>query len=147
MLFYAALLATPASHVYYKLLTRFFRGKLSHKLKVLQILTSLVTISPLLSAGYISWISVINVNVSPEGSTKNLFQAYLAAIKDGLKANFWLAYRTSAIASTLAMSVAQAFVPPDLWVIFFNFVNFILGTYQNTKMKLRQINLQQLKKD
>lgn len=140
MLGYAAIFATPVSHLYYKQLTRVFYGKLPFKLRVLQILTSLLTLSPFLSAAYVSWISAIN----SEGSKTDLAQRLRAckdAVAKGLKNNFWLVYRTSAITSTLAMAVAQAIVPPELWVVFFNLVYFVLGTYQNSKMKLRNLSM------
>lgn len=131
MLLYAAFFATPLSHLYYNQLTRIFKGKLTWKLKMLQILASLLTLSPVLSAAFVSWISAINMQ------KKETLSNYRSVIINGLKNNFWLVYRSSAITSTLSMAVAQALVPTELWVVFFNAVYFVLGTYQNTKMKLK----------
>lgn len=138
MLIYASLFVTPVSHVYYKQLTRFFKGKLTWKLKVLQILTSLVTLSPFLSVAYVSWISAINA----DNNASKTFSSIMASVTKGLRNNFWLVYRSSAITSTIAIAVAQVLIPTELWVVFFNLVYFVLGTYQNTKMKLRQQRLE-----
>lgn len=146
MLVYAALFATPVSHLYYKQLTLVFRGKLSFKLKILQILTSLLTLSPFLSAAYVSWISAINTEGS-NGYLSQRLRVHGKAVVKGLKNNFWLVYRSSAITSTLAIGVAQALIPAELWVVFFNLVYFVLGTYQNTKLKLRNSCTPEKKRD
>lgn len=134
MLIYASLFVTPVSHAYYNQLARLFKGKLNWKYKVLQILTSLVTISPFLSAAYVSWISAMNA----ETNASSRLSIVKSAVVKGLRNNFWLVYRTSAITSTVAIAAAQVLIPTELWVVFFNVVYFVLGTYQNTKMKLRQ---------
>lgn len=134
ILMYASLFAAPVSHTYYNQLTRLFKGKTNWKYKVLQILVSLLSISPFLSAAYVSWIAVMNV----ETNVPNYVSAIKTSVAKGLRNNFWLVYRTSAITSTVAIAAAQLLIPTELWVVFFNLVFFILGTYQNTRMKLRQ---------
>lgn len=138
MVVYGALIATPISHYYYHLLNRVFKGKLLPRMKLLQLLASLCTVSPLLSGIYVSWLSLINTYRCTLGGVTKEVAKMLAVIKGGLKSNFWLVYRTSAVTSVVAMSIAQNLVPPELWVVFFNVIYFVVGTVQNTKIKRRQ---------
>lgn len=138
MVVYGAFVATPLSHQLYKIINRVFQGKLGPMMKVLQILTSLCTVTPTLSAAFASWLSVINgYKVSSSDTSKELARVRLV-ISDGLRRNFWLVYRSSAQTSTVSLIFAQSFLPPELWVVFFTVVFFVLGTVQNTKFKLGQ---------
>ncbi|PSS37573.1 hypothetical protein PHLCEN_2v589 [Hermanssonia centrifuga] len=43
------------------------------------------------------------------------------------------------ITSPLSLIVAQKYLSPELWVPFFNFIQFVAGTYFNTKVKKMQL--------
>lgn len=145
MVIYGALLSTPVAHYYYGFLNKVFGGKQSPRTKLLQLAVTLCTLSPFLSGVYVSWLSIINsYNFSSRGIRLELC-LLLAVVKAGLRNNFWLVYRMSAVTSLIALTLAQNFVPPELWVVFTNFVYFIVGTVQNTKIKIRQRN-ERLKK-
>ncbi|OBA24369.1 hypothetical protein METBIDRAFT_77170 [Metschnikowia bicuspidata var. bicuspidata NRRL YB-4993] len=145
MVIYGALMSTPVAHYYYGLLSKVFGGKQTSRVKLLQLVTTLCTLSPFLSGLYVSWLSIINsYQCSSEGLRTNLSRL-VSVIKAGLKNNFWLVYRTSAITMLIALALAQNFVPPELWVVFTNFIFFVVGTVQNTKIKIRQRN-ERLKK-
>lgn len=140
MVIYGSLIATPISHYYYGFSNRVFRGKLSPKLKLVQLFTSLTTLTPLMSSLYVSWLALINSPVPGNGSRIPSLRALKHTVLAGLKKNFWLIYRTSAVTSLVSLTVAQNFVPPELWVVFFNVIYFVVGTIQNTKIKIRQRN-------
>lgn len=138
MVVYGALLATPISHQLYAILNRVFKGKLSPAQRLLQVLTSLCTVTPTLSAVYVGWLALIN-GYKPQGKEwKVEFARVRAVVKAGLRNNFWLVYRTSAATSVVAITIAQKLLPPELWVVFFTFVYFVVGTIQNTRFKLKQ---------
>jgi len=63
----------------------------------------------------------------------------LEEIKRTVKGGFSSVIRITWVVSPLTMVIAQNFIPVELWVPFFNFVTFALGTYFNTKIKLLRI--------
>lgn len=149
MIVYGALVATPISHQLYKILNRVFPGKLSPVMKIVQIITLLCTVSPTLNAVFVAWLSVINEYRMSSTDVKKELAKLMLVIKEGLKKNFWLIYGSSAPTSLFSIAFAQTFLPPELWVVFFNVVFFVLGTIQNTKFKLnlrKQRLLQEKKK-
>lgn len=138
MIFYGSLIATPVSHTMYAQINRVFKAPLSSKQKLLQILVSLSTVTPALSALYVSWIGIITQFKCTGGNIKAEISNLLRVVKSSLKNNYLLVLRTSLVTSLVSLVVAQKFVAPELWVVFFNFVYLILGTYQNIKMKRAQ---------
>ncbi|GEQ70808.1 hypothetical protein JCM33374_g4487 [Metschnikowia sp. JCM 33374] len=145
MVVYGAILSTPAAHYYYGFSNKVFGGKQSPKKKLLQLVTTLCTLSPFLSAVFVSWLAIINSYQYSSKGVSDELRRLVSVVKTGLKNNFWLVYRTSAITSLIALTLAQNFVPPELWVVFTNFIYFIVGTIQNTKIKIKQRN-ERLKK-
>lgn len=138
MVVYGGLVATPLSHYLYNVLNRVFKGKLGPVMKAVQILVSLCTVSPTLSAAFVSWVSLIN-NYHPKSSNVALeARRVFHIVSSGLKQNFWRVYRGSAQTSMVAIAIAQAFLPLELWVVFFTVVFFVLGTIQNTRFKVSQ---------
>lgn len=147
MIIYGACILTPISHNLYGTLNRVFgnAGKLSPAMKILQIATSLATISPIISGIFTSWLSLIN-NYQPS-SNKNeglgekikaeLFNARQIVVR-GLKQDYWRILRGSVTTNCVCLLVAQTYIDPQLWVVFFNCVYFVLNTYQNTKMKMQK---------
>ena len=47
--------------------------------------------------------------------------------------------KVSWVTSPLALAFAQAFLPHELWVPFFNFVAFAIGTYINAHTKKKRL--------
>lgn len=149
MIVYGAFIVTPISHTMYGVLNKIFKGpNLSKKMKILQILTSLSTITPTLAAIFTAWVSIINVYRPPKDTSVDL-QAELrkitAIVKGGLQKGYKKVLKTSLITSGVLLVIAQSFIPPQLWVVFFNVVYFFMGTYQNTKLKLQTRNAKKLK--
>lgn len=142
MMVYGAFIVTPTSHYLYGVLNKIFKGpNLTLKLKIAQIATSLCTITPLLSAIFTSWISLINNYSLPSFKGFSLREELCKVKKvvgSGLKNNYFGILKSSVITSLFSLIVAQNFIKPELWVVFFNVVYFVLGTIQNTKIKLSQ---------
>ncbi|KAK6464433.1 hypothetical protein DFJ63DRAFT_311740 [Scheffersomyces coipomensis] len=143
MIIYGSFIATPIAHYLYEIINKkLFVGKLSGIQSILKILTSLSTVTPLLAACYTSWISLINNYQFPSSckdtSISKELSKILYIVKLGLKKGYPTVLKSSLVTSFFSLIVAQKFVPPELWVVFFNVIYFILGTYQNTKLKLLQ---------
>ncbi|RCK54580.1 Peroxisomal membrane protein 2 [Candida viswanathii] len=150
MVIYGSCIATPISHFMYQIInTKLFKGPLTSKGKILRILTSLSTVTPTLSACFVSWISLINNYKLPkEGfNVAAELKRIVGTVRAGLKKGYLPVLKSSLVVSSCALVVAQKFVPPELWVVFFNLVYFFLGTYQNTKLKRLQKQQRLLKKD
>lgn len=66
------------------------------------------------------------------------FQEIKSIVINGLKKNYFAVVRTSAMTSVVTLAFAQNFLKPEMWVVFFNFVYFVLGTIQNIRVKRSQ---------
>lgn len=148
MMIYGSCIMTPISHHLYGLLNRAFAGrKMTLKMKIAQVLSSLMFISPLLSGIFTSWLALTN---NYRVSTTNLnfaeeFKRIVNIIASGLKNSYLPILKTSVFTSLWSFVTAQTFLDPEIWVVFFTFVYFVLGTVQNTRVKLLQ--RQKSKKD
>lgn len=140
MVIYGALISTPISHTLYGILNRVFSGNMTPLKKLLQLLTSLLTITPTITAVFVAWLSFINGYSLPSGAsllTKEVAKI-ACLVKTGLKNNYFGMLKTSVSTSLVSLVIAQNFIQPELWVVFFNLVYFVLGTVQNTKLKKAQ---------
>lgn len=148
MMIYGFCIMTPISHHLYGLLNRAFAGrKMTLKMKIAQVLSSLMFISPLLSGVVTSWLSLSN-NYRVSTAKLNFvdeFKKIIAIIVSGLRNSYLPIFKTSVITSLCSFVTAQTFLDPEIWVVFFTFVYFVLGTVQNTRVKVLQ--RQKSKKD
>jgi len=133
MAIYGFLVSAPLSHFLIGLLQKAFTGKTSTRAKIAQILASNLLVSPIQTSSYLASMAVIN------GATS------LDEVIKTVKAGFFSVIRISWVVSPLSMTIAQNFVPVDLWVPFFNAIQFILGTYFN--MRVKQLKLAAAKKE
>lgn len=145
MIVYGSLIVTPITHNMYAALNKIFKGpNLSKAMKLLQIATSLCTVTPLVSAIYVSWLSIINdydffkLFRGKSVDWNENFQEIKSIVINGLKKNYFAVVRTSAMTSVVTLAFAQNFLKPEMWVVFFNFVYFVLGTIQNIRVKRSQ---------
>lgn len=60
-------------------------------------------------------------------------------IRATVRAGLWPVMTVSWITSPLALAFAQAFLPQEAWVPFFNVLGFIIGTYVNTHTKKKRL--------
>ncbi|KAF4623240.1 hypothetical protein D9613_002111 [Agrocybe pediades] len=123
MALYGFLVSAPLSHFLIGLLQKAFAGQTSTRAKVAQILASNLLISPIQTTSFLASMAVINGAKSLDEVVKTV------------KAGFFSVIRISWVVSPLSMTIAQKFVPVDLWVPFFNLIQFVLGTYFNIRVK------------
>jgi len=121
---YGAFIAAPMSHYLVGTLQKLFAGKTSPTARAAQILANNILIAPVQTIVFLASMAVINGAKSFE------------EIKRTVKSGFFSVIRITWVASPLSMVIAQKFIPPQLWVPFFNLITFVLGTYFNTKIKL-----------
>ncbi|KAH3670439.1 hypothetical protein OGAPHI_000954 [Ogataea philodendri] len=149
MFLYGLLINGPFSHYSYKLLQKVYRPPLSKKLKLAQILTSMATITPIISALMVSYISLIAnlklAKVKDLESAKSQLSEALQKVKLALQKSLFSVIRSSWISSPIFILVAQRFLKPNQWAVFFNFCYFVLGTYNNTLIKRKQKEQRDLK--
>lgn len=60
-------------------------------------------------------------------------------VRATVRAGFWPVMQVSWISSPLALAFAQAFLPQEAWVPFFNVLAFVIGTYINTITKKKRL--------
>jgi hypothetical protein len=60
-------------------------------------------------------------------------------VRATVRAGFWPVMRVSWITSPLCLAFAQAFLPQETWVPFFNIVAFVIGTYINSHTKKKRL--------
>jgi len=133
MAIYGFLVSAPISHILVGLLQKAFAGKTSPRARVMQIFANNLFVSPIQASVYLASMAVIN------GATS------LDEVIKTVKAGFFSVVRVSWVVSPLSMTIAQYFIPVELWVPFFNAVQFVVGTYFN--MRVKQLKLAALKKE
>lgn len=60
-------------------------------------------------------------------------------IRATVRAGFMPVMKVSWITSPIALAFAQAFLPQETWVPFFNFISFVIGTYINAHTKKKRL--------
>ena len=88
----------------------------------------------------------MHVQISPIQNTVYLTSMAVIAgartfhqIRATVKAGFMPVMKVSWITSPFALAFAQAFLPQETWVPFFNFVGFVIGTYINAHTKKKRL--------
>ncbi|KIK07439.1 hypothetical protein K443DRAFT_673354 [Laccaria amethystina LaAM-08-1] len=132
MAIYGLLVSAPLSHVLVQYLQKAFAGKTSPGARIAQIVASNLLVSPIQTAAYLASMAIIN------GATT------LDEVIKTVKAGFFSVIRISWVVSPLSLTFAQKFIPVELWVPFFNLVQFVLGTYFN--MRVKQLRIAAIKK-
>ncbi|EGO05172.1 hypothetical protein SERLA73DRAFT_174137 [Serpula lacrymans var. lacrymans S7.3] len=133
MAMYGFFVSAPLGHILVGLLQRAFAGKTGTKYRIAQILASNLLVAPIQTSAFLSSMAVIN-------GAKSL-QEVIRTVKGG----FFSVIRITWLISPISMTIAQRFVPVELWVPFFNLIQFTLGTYFNIRVK--KIRLAAAKKE
>ncbi|KAJ7357227.1 hypothetical protein DFH08DRAFT_851374 [Mycena albidolilacea] len=123
MAIYGFLVSAPISHFLVGLLQKAFAGKTGTGAKIGQIVASNLLVAPIQTTAYLASMAVISGAKSVDEVLRTI------------KAGFFSVIRITWITSPIALTVAQRFVPIELWVPFFNAVQFVLGTYFNARVK------------
>ncbi|CAL1695521.1 unnamed protein product [Somion occarium] len=120
---YGFFVSAPLGHLLVGLLQKAFEGKTSVSAKIGQIVASNLIVAPIQISVYLASMAVINGAKTKED--------VLRTVKGG----FMHVMRLTWMTSPLTLVFAQRYLSPELWVPFFNFVQFVLGTYFNTQLK------------
>ncbi|KAG8719248.1 hypothetical protein FRC08_003332 [Ceratobasidium sp. 394] len=135
---YGFFISAPMGHFFVGLLQRAFAGRTSAGAKIAQILASNLIVAPIQCCVYLASMAIVNGAKSMDEIVKTV------------KGGFMKLIRVQWVTSPLAMVFAQKFLAPELWVPFFNMIQFALGTFFNTqlkKAKLRQERAAKARKD
>ncbi|KAF9015516.1 hypothetical protein BDQ17DRAFT_1341210 [Cyathus striatus] len=133
MALYGFLVSAPLSHYLVGALQKAFAGKTSPRAKVAQIIANNLVVSPIQTVAFLASMAIINGSKSLEDVVKTV------------KAGFFSVIRISWVVSPLSLTVAQKFIPMELWVPYFNLIGFVMGTYFN--MRVKQLRMKQLRKE
>ncbi|KAI0788538.1 hypothetical protein C8Q75DRAFT_719681 [Abortiporus biennis] len=123
MAFYGFFISAPLGHTLVGFLQKLFAGRTSTQAKIAQIIVNNLVVAPIQISVYLASMAVINGARSVDEVVKTV------------RAGFMNVMRLTWITSPLSLIIAQKYLAPELWVPFFNFVQFVMGTYFNTKMK------------
>lgn len=106
-----------SSLIFPGILQKAFAGKTTAKDKILQIITSNLTVSVIGNTVYLICMAYIN---GARGIDR---------ISKAVKASWWPIMRITWTLSPVLLGTAQNFLAPELWEPFFTFSRFILSTY------------------
>ncbi|KAF9455058.1 hypothetical protein P691DRAFT_800069 [Macrolepiota fuliginosa MF-IS2] len=123
MAIYGFCVSAPLSHFLVGLLQKAFAGKTSTAAKIGQIVANNLLVSPVQASAYLASMAIINGAKSVDEVIKTVKAGFLSVI------------RVSWVVSPLSFFIAQKYIPVELWVPFFNTIQFVLGTYFNTRVK------------
>ncbi|KXN83897.1 Peroxisomal membrane protein PMP22 [Leucoagaricus sp. SymC.cos] len=123
MAIYGFFVSAPLSHVLVGQLQKAFAGRTGTAAKVGQVLANNLLVSPIQVAAYLASMAIINGAKSVDEVIKTV------------KAGFFSVIRISWTVSPISMFIAQKYIPVDLWVPFFNVIQFVLGTWFNMRVK------------
>lgn len=123
MALYGFLISAPIGHVLIGTLQKAFAGKTGMRAKIAQLLASNLLVAPIQTAAYLASLAVINGAKSADEVVKTV------------KAGFFSVIRITWIVSPLSTVIAQRLIPMELWVPFFNLIQFLVGTFFNTRVK------------
>jgi len=129
MAVYGFFVSAPMGHVLTGLLQKAFEGRTTTRDKILQIITSNLTVSVFANTVYLSCMAYINGARGVDN------------IQRAVKAAFWPVMRITWMTSPVTIAVAQNYLPPVVWEPFFTFIRFIMATYFNTIAKKKQMML------
>jgi hypothetical protein len=145
MAVYGAFISAPLGHVMISLLQRLFAGRTSLKSKILQIIVSNLIVSTRPSSLVSARLTHI-LQVSPIQNVVYLTSMAVIAgartfhqVRATVRAGFMPVMKVSWITSPVALAFAQAFLPQETWVPFFNLVGFVIGTYINAHTKKKRL--------
>ncbi|RKP25055.1 hypothetical protein SYNPS1DRAFT_1446, partial [Syncephalis pseudoplumigaleata] len=120
MALYGFLVSGPLNHYLYDLLNRVVAGRKGTRYVIGQLLAANLIISPILNTVYLAAMEVIATGRPRIGQMQ-------LAVRRGLMPMM----RTSWMLFPLVQLSAQRYLPPQLWVPYFNLVGFVFGVYFN----------------
>ncbi|KAI8056019.1 hypothetical protein BDF22DRAFT_673277 [Syncephalis plumigaleata] len=126
MALYGFLISGPLNHALYDILNRIIAGRKDIRYAIAQLLAANLIISPILNTVYLSAMEVI--------AGRPQIHHIRGAVTRGLLPML----RISWMLFPLVQISAQRYLPPQLWVPYFNLVGFVFGVYFNIVAKMRK---------
>ncbi|KAJ7783642.1 hypothetical protein DFH07DRAFT_788559 [Mycena maculata] len=123
MALYGFLVSAPLSHFLVGALQKAFAGKTGTGAKLAQIFASNLLVAPTQTSAYLASMAIISGAKSVD------------EVINTIKTGFFAVIRIQWITSPIALTIAQRFIPVELWIPFFNAIQFVLGTYFNARVK------------
>lgn len=132
MFCYGGFINAPINHYLYGWITQVTNSRIvGTKLrKFVQLAASLAIVSPIQVGCLVSSLTVVNQNVG-WALTK-----YPPLIRENLRAKYFKILSSSLVTSTILVSIAQKYIAPAKWSVFFSFAYAVLGTGQNIYLKI-----------
>ncbi|KAJ1959489.1 hypothetical protein GGI12_004310 [Dipsacomyces acuminosporus] len=125
---YGLLISGPLNHFLYDILNKVFANRPKTKLNtLLSLLAQNLLISPVLNAVFLA----ANAIIAGEHRIDNVIKIVRSRLLGMLKVS-WVVFPCVQI-------FAARFLPPLVWVPFFNLIAFAFGTYFNTQGKIRAL--------
>ncbi|KDQ63409.1 hypothetical protein JAAARDRAFT_65464 [Jaapia argillacea MUCL 33604] len=135
MAMYGSLVSAPLGHILVGALQKAFAGRTGTAAKIQQVLASNLFIAPINTAVYLTCMAIINGAQSVDEIIRTVQGGFFAVL------------RIQWVTGPLSIVFAQKFLSPELWVPFFNIIQFSVGLYFNTRVKLMRIAAEKAKKD
>ncbi|KAG2755529.1 hypothetical protein P692DRAFT_20826552 [Suillus brevipes Sb2] len=123
MALYGFFVSAPMGHFLVGMLQKAFAGKTGLKARLGQLLASNLLISPINAAVFLASMAIINGAKTVDEVIRTVKGGFLSVL------------RVSWVVSPLSMTIAQQFIPVEMWVPFFNTIQFLVGTFMNIKIK------------
>ncbi|KAF8761174.1 Mpv17 / PMP22 family [Rhizoctonia solani] len=136
---YGFFISAPMNHFFVGLLQRAFAGRTGTGAKIAQIVASNLIVAPIQCAVYLASMAIVNGAKTTEEIIKTVKGGFTKVIRVASMDNF-----------SDSHGYCSKFIAPELWVPFFNMIQFMMGTFFNTqikKAKLRQERAAQARKD
>lgn len=129
MLLYGATVNAPINHYGYKWIQDYTIKKVDVKWrKIAQLGASWFIVSPVQVFGLLMVLTTIN-------SEKRIT---MGKIQNAIKNRYVPMLSSSLVSSTVLISVAQRYISPEKWSVFFSFAYACLGVGQNVYLKLNK---------
>jgi len=120
---YGFFISAPMGHVLVGTLQKAFAGKTGSAARIGQLLANNLIVAPIQTFVYLACMSIIGGAYTTK------------SIMGGVKAGYMKVLKVTWATSPLAVLIAQKYLDPQLWVLFFNLVSFALGTTFNVIIK------------
>ncbi|KAJ2593652.1 hypothetical protein H4R99_006029 [Coemansia sp. RSA 1722] len=125
---YGLLISGPLNHFLYEILNKVFANRPKNKLNtLLSLLAQNLIISPILNSVFLA----ANAVIAGERSIENVINIVRSRLLGMMKVS-WVVF-------PCVQLFAARFLPPLVWVPFFNSIAFTFGTYFNTQGKIRTL--------
>ncbi|KAI8326226.1 hypothetical protein GQ54DRAFT_106872 [Martensiomyces pterosporus] len=133
---YGLFISGPLNHFLYEILNKVFANRPKTKLNtLLTILAQNLIISPILNSVFLA----ANAVIAGERNIDNVIQIVRSRLLGMMKVS-WVVFPSVQL-------FAAKFLPPLVWVPFFNLIAFTFGTYFNTQGKIRALQAKRAEED